>query len=65
MKQNFYILEMWQTGNIGSHNVKKCDSQPKDGFKTYELAEEWLFENINKITPLWETFIISKVYSKI
>lgn len=64
MKASFFILEMWQTGNVGSHHIAKTENQPKVGFKTYEEAEVWLNKNIKEITLLWETFIISKVYSK-
>lgn len=63
MKSAFFILEMWQTGNVGPHNIAKTEKQPKEGFKTYKDAEDWLKKNVGELTPLWETFIISKVYS--
>lgn len=64
MSRRFYVLAMWQTGNIGSCNIAKVEQQPEDGFLMYRDAENWLEENIVKITTLWETFIITMVYEK-
>lgn len=34
MKQGYFIMRMWQTGNIGSQNIAKADNNPKEGFTT-------------------------------
>lgn len=66
MNRRYYILEMWQAGNIhtGPHSIRKVAEQPKEGFYKYEDAEKWLGENIDKVCQLWETYIIQMVYSK-
>lgn len=69
MKQNYFIMKMWQTGNVGSENIAKADNNPEDGFNTYEEAEQYLLESFGN--DIWEfsssrlfTFCIMKVYSK-
>jgi len=69
MKRAYYIMRMWQTGNIGSHNITKADNNPKEGFKTYREAEEFMITSYNN--NVWEfsdgnfyTFCIMYVYSK-
>lgn len=64
MSKAFFVLRLWQTGNIGPHNIAKIDGQPKEGFLIYRDAEKWLEENIHKITVLWDEFIIMMVYVK-
>lgn len=68
MKQAYYIMRMWQTGNIGSYNITKADNNPKEGFQTYEEAEQFMFESFDN--KVWEfsdgcfyNFCIMKVYS--
>lgn len=39
MKSAFFIMQMWQTGNIGSHNINKLNDNPKDGYASYEEAK--------------------------
>lgn len=39
MKSAFFIMQMWQTGNIGSHNIKKLKQNPKEGYVSYEDAK--------------------------
>lgn len=39
MKSAFFIMQMWQTGNVGSHNIKKFKGNPKEGYKSYEDAK--------------------------
>lgn len=39
MKSAYFIMQMWQTGNIGSHNIKKLDANPKEGYINYEEAK--------------------------
>lgn len=63
MKKRFYVLGMWQAGNIGPHNISKVKEQPKDGFILYRDAEKWLEENIQSL-GYWHSFIINMVYSK-
>lgn len=69
MKQGYFIMRMWQTGNIGSQNIAKANNNPKEGFTTYEQAEQFMFDSYNN--KVWEfsdgcfyTFCIMKVYSK-
>lgn len=38
----YYIMKLWQTGNVGSCNIAKIDANPKDGYQTHELAEKAL-----------------------
>lgn len=40
MKSAFFIMQMWQTGNVGSHNIKKLKDNPKNGYERYEDAKE-------------------------
>ena len=32
-------MQMWQTGNIGSYNIKKLKDNPKEGYGSYEDAK--------------------------
>lgn len=64
MKKRFYILGMWQTGNIGSYNIAKIKEQPEDGFLLYRDAEKWLEKNIQAL-GYWHSFVINMVYNKI
>ena len=36
-------MKLWQTGNVGSHNVDKLIENPKDGYKTYDEAKLSLY----------------------
>lgn len=36
MKSAYYIMQLWQTGNVGAHNIKKLDANPKEGFHLIE-----------------------------
>jgi hypothetical protein len=66
MIQAFFIMRMWQTGNIGSHNIKKADINPEDGFETYEEAKaellnlsyngEWEVKNASYTFTIVEVF---------
>lgn len=38
MKSGFFIMQLWQTGNVGSHNIKKLKDQPKKGYLTKDAA---------------------------
>jgi hypothetical protein len=69
MEQRYYIMKIWQTGNIGSHNIAKADNNPKEGFPTYEIAEQFLLDLYDN--KVWEisgvssfTFTIMKLYFK-
>ena len=63
----FFIYELYQTGNVGSHNTKRYDEQPEEGFKTINLAEKYL-SNCIKNKNQWKFkseghyFTILKVY---
>jgi hypothetical protein len=38
MKSGFFIMQLWQTGNIGSHNIEKLSGQPKKGYLNKDIA---------------------------
>ena len=42
MKRAFFIMRLWRTGNIGSHEIKKIELNPVEGYKTYDEAVEAL-----------------------
>jgi hypothetical protein len=44
MKSGFFIMQLWQTGNIGSHNIKKFKDNPEEGHSTYEAAKLWMLK---------------------
>lgn len=59
----YYIMMIYQTGNIGPHNIKISDNQPDDGFETYEEAEEYLLKDINRHKyHEWHKVTILKLY---
>lgn len=39
MKSAFFIMQLWQTGNVGSNNIKKLKANPKEGYESYEDAK--------------------------
>lgn len=47
MKSAFFIMQLWQTGNVGSHNIKKLKDNPKEGYGNYNEAK-------NAMLDLWE-----------
>ena len=44
MKTGFFIMKLWQTGNVGSHNIGRINANPKDGYTSYDEAEAALLE---------------------
>jgi hypothetical protein len=48
MKSGFFIMQLWQTGNVGSHNIKKLKDQPKKGYLTKDAAVLAMFERKSK-----------------
>lgn len=65
LHKGFYILRMWQTGNIGSNNICRVYGQPEDGFLIYRDAEKWMYDNIDQIdSGLWDEYLISMIYIK-
>lgn len=40
IKEAFFIMRLWQTGNVGSHNIAKIEGQKQFGYRTYEEAEK-------------------------
>ena len=66
LKSAFFIMQLWQTGNIGSYNIKKCEDNPKEGFKTYNEAKEtmvrlseegnWTFTSMSYDFAIMEIF---------
>lgn len=68
MKSAYYIMKIWQTGNVGSHNITKSHVNPENGFQTYEEAEQYMLESSDKYlyeySHPWDSFCIMKVYEK-
>ncbi len=48
MKSGFFIMQLWQTGNVGSHNIKKLKDQPKKGYLTKDAAVLAMFKMKDK-----------------
>lgn len=46
MKSAYFIMQIWQTGNIGSHNIKKLDANHKEGYINYEEAKSAMLQLI-------------------
>ena len=44
MKSGFFIMKLWQTGNIGSNNIKALKDNPKDGYDNYNEAKIEMFK---------------------
>ena len=44
MKHAWFIMKLWQMGNIGPHQIEKLEGQEKDGYNTSELAAEAMKE---------------------
>ncbi len=44
MKSAFFIMKMWQTGNVGSHNIKKFSDNPKEGYASYDEAKQAMLQ---------------------
>ncbi len=63
IKTAYFIMVMFQTGNVGSHNIKKITNQPDEGFKTRALAEQYLVNNEEKVNQ-WHfcNYTIMKLY---
>jgi len=40
MNTGFFIMMLWQTGNVGSHNIKRLKAQPIKGYKSYDEAKK-------------------------
>ena len=68
MKSAYYIMAMWQTGNVGSENIAKSHVNPENGFQTYEEAEQYMLEigeeALYEYLNSWDSFCIMKVYEK-
>lgn len=64
MKEGYFVMRLWQTGNIGSNNIAKVKEQPKDGFKTKSLATKWMKANIGKAVyhVSWTTYAIMQLF---
>ena len=45
MKSGHFIMKLWQTGNIGEHNIDKLEKQPKDGYKSKKMAHTAMIKN--------------------
>ena len=59
-------MKLWQTGNVGSHNISKAGVNPKEGYKTADEAEQELNKLLSEGN--WEvagggySFCIMKLY---
>lgn len=54
----YFIMQLWQTGNVGSHNISKFKGNPEFGYITEYAAWEallWFQKNDN-----WE--VNSEIY---
>jgi hypothetical protein len=63
----YYIWAYWQQGNVGPHQVRLLDDQPKDGFKSEEAAEAHLLKKIEArkgyfFERPWYEFTIQKTW---
>lgn len=67
MKSAFFIMQMWQTGNIGSHNISKLKDNPKEGYSSCDEAKQAMLELWSKgnweLTKGYYTFSIMEVFS--
>lgn len=67
MKSAFFIMEMWQQGNVGSHQIKKLKENKEDGYATYDEAKEAMLtlkENGNwTLNKSRSTFAIMEIFS--
>lgn len=62
-KVSFFVMRMWQTGNVGSYNIKQLDEQPENGFKSEGKALAWLLDSVDvdKYSS-FSTYTIMKIY---
>lgn len=44
MKSGYFIMRLWQTGNVGSHNIERLDGQHKNGYSTYNQAKHAMID---------------------
>lgn len=67
MKTAWYIMILRQIGNVGAHEIKKFNHQPKEGFKSKKEAEMALVEVINKDGDFftWDSFTILQLWGKV
>ncbi|MEO5991880.1 MAG: hypothetical protein ABIP68_09620, partial [Ferruginibacter sp.] len=67
MKKYYYIVQLYQIGNVDRHQIKIIDEQPKEGFRTDGQAETFLrlFLNNGKYSASWFSFSIMPFYSKL
>ena len=68
MKKKIYIYQLFQQGNIGTHQIEKIDEQPDDGFENYSQATRHL-EKLFKMDKypfgsIKFNFTILEVYAK-
>ncbi|HSE56745.1 MAG TPA: RNA-binding protein [Candidatus Paceibacterota bacterium] len=47
MKSGFFIMKLWQTGNVGSCNIAKIKANPKKGYASDEEAKTAM-KNLHK-----------------
>lgn len=58
-------MEIWQTGNIGCHNIRKWKGNPSEGFSMYELAKQFLQDSFaNGLLIDYYIFCVMKLYFK-
>ncbi len=69
MKSAYFIMHLWQTGNVGSHNISKITHQEKEGYATYDLAKQEMIRL--KLIGNWQlncpeyTFCIMEIFGKL
>jgi len=66
-KSGFYVMEMWQTGNVGARNIAAVKGQPEEGFKNYDTALAWMIDEYGKsyTHSSFTTYTIMEVYKPI
>ena len=63
----FYIVQLYESGNIGRHYIKKIDNQPEEGFASKPEAINHLkklFKDGVWLGHSWNNnFIITEIYT--
>lgn len=69
MKSAFFIMKMWKIGNIGDHQIKKIDANPKEGYSNHDEAKNAMLE-LHKdgdwdLNQRGNTFTIMEVFTSL
>lgn len=59
---------MWQTGNVGSHNIEKLKDNPSEGYKSHDEAKTAMLDLQEKgnfrLNDGRHTFAIMEIFWK-